>query len=457
MAHIDIHGAPYGYDDSRDADFVKLAERVRAMRAQGRLSRDVLYRIRKHFRIKSIYHSNAIEGNLLGVGETRQVVELGLTITGKPLKDQAEARNLSAALDFLEKLAGTSDQPIIQNDLRQLHAFVLDGLSDEAGTYRSVEVSISGSDYAPPGPESVPSEMAEFSTWLAGVSTPSDDEFASLSGLIAAATAHTWFVTIHPFIDGNGRVARLLMNLVLMRYGFPIAIISKEDRFRYYDALELSQTSDLTPLMVLLAECIEESLEEYEFAAQEQREKAEWAESLAEKFTQPERVRAENEFEVWKNAMELLKSYMQQTVDVFAEAADFGSAYLKDFGSLEFEKYLALRHGESAKRTWFLRVDFRRGKTAARYLFFFGHASHRLRDRCEVTLHVAREEPPGSFHYERLEYMQSTNLPDVVEVGYEMTKERFVIRLRNGRSRVSRVEDFIKHFFEDIVSRHFAT
>ncbi len=457
MAHIDILGAPYGYDDSRNADFGQLADRVRAMRTQGRLSPEVLYRIRKHFRIKSIYHSNAIEGNVLAVGETRQVVELGLTITGRPLKDQAEARNLSDALDFLEELASTSEQPITQHDLRQLHAFVLAGLSDEAGAYRSVPVMIGGSDYSPPGPEAVPGEMTDFGRWLARASTPGDEEFASLSGLTAAATAHTWFVTIHPFIDGNGRVARLLMNLLLMRHGFPIAIISKEDRLRYYDALELSQASDLTPLMVLLAECIEESLEEYEVAAQEQREQAEWAESLAEKFTQPERVRAQNEFEVWKNAMELLKSYMHQTVDLFTQAADLGNAYLKDFGNLEFEKYAALRHGESAKRTWFLRVDFRRADTTARYLFFFGHASHQLRGRCDVTLHVAREEPAGSFHYERLEYLQAANLPDVVEVGYEMTKERFVVRLRNGRSRVSRVEDFIRRFFEDVVARHFGT
>ena len=74
-----------------------------------------------------------------------------------------------------------------------------------------------------------------------------------------------------------------------------------------------------------------------------------------------------------------------------------------------------------------------------------------------MTLHVAREEPAGSFHYERLEYLQAANLPDVVEVGYEMTKERFVVRLRNGRSRVSRVEDFTRRFFEDVVARHFGT
>ena len=455
MSHVDIDGTAYVYDDTRLPDLEKLADRVRQMRAQGRLSPDVLYRIRKHFRIKNIYHSNAIEGNVLAVGETREVVEHGLTLTGKPLKDQAEARNLSHALDFLEQLAGDNTTPIAENDVRQLHALVLHGIHDEAGAYRSTPVSISGSDYSPPAPESVPPQMADFGSWLSKVSVPVEDAFAGVTGLVVAAAAHTWFVTVHPFIDGNGRVARLLMNLMLMRHGYPIGVITKEDRLRYYDALEFSQASDLTPFVALLAECIEESLEEYEAAAAEQREQSEWAASLAAKFTQPERIRAENEYEVWKNAMELLKSYLQQTVDVFDQAADYGSVYLKDFGNLEFEKYSALRRGESAKRTWFLRVDFRLSDTTARYLFFFGHASHAMRGRCDVTLHVAREEPPNSFNYERLEYIESTNVPDLVEVGYEMSKERFVIRVRNGRSRTSGVEDFTRRFFEDIVQKHF--
>ena len=457
MAHVEIEGTAYVYDDSSSPDFCKLADRVKAMREQGSLTPEVLHHIRKHFRIKSIYHSNAIEGNLLAVGETRQVVELGLTITGKPLKDQAEARNLSQALDFLEELAGNPDTPITESDIRQLHGFVLSGLSDEAGAYRSVPVAISGSDYPPPGPESVRVEMADFGQWLSSVSTPGGDAFAGVSGLVDAAAAHTWFVTIHPFIDGNGRVARLLMNLLLMRHGYPIAIISKEDRLRYYDALEFSQASDLTPFIRLLAECVAESLEEYEAAAEEQREQKEWAQSLADKFTQPERVRAENEYEVWRNAMELLKSYLQQTIGVFNEAATFGDVYLRDFGNLEFEKYSALRRGESAKRTWFLRIDFRRVERVARYLFFFGHGSYMMRDRCSVTLHIAREEPPSSYHYERLENIQSTNVPDLVEIGYEMAKERFVGRSRGGRPSMSPIEKFTKKFFEDIVARHFAS
>ena len=457
MPDVDIEGTDYVYEESRMQYFETLADRVQGMRADGALSNEVLYRIRKYFRIKDIYHSNAIEGNELAVGETRQVVERGLTITGKPLKDQAEARNLSHALDFLEDLATESDTPITENDIRQLHAFVLKGIRDEAGAYRTVPIAISGSDYPPPGPESVPVSMQEFGRWISDVSVPAGDAFAGAKGLIAAAVAHTWLVTVHPFVDGNGRVARLLMNLMLMRHGYPIAIITKEDRPRYYDALESSQASDLTPFIVLVAECIEESLEEYEAAAKEQRDKNEWATSLAQRFTRPDRIRAENEYEVWKSAMELLKSHLQQTVHTINQVIEVRNVYLKltEFGTLEFEKYSALRQGESAKRTWFLRVDFRRSEKAARYLFFFGHASHPMRRRCDVTLHLAREEPPNSFYYERLEHVQSSNVPDLVEVGYEMSKERFVIKPRNGRPRMCRVEEFTEQFFNEVVAKHF--
>ena len=455
MAHIDIDGAPYVWDESRMPTLEKLAERVRTMRANGRLSSEVLYRLRNHFRIKNIYHSNAIEGNVLAVGETRQVVEHGLTITGKPLKDQAEARNLSHALDFLEKLAANTEAPITENDVRQLHSFVLDGIHDEAGAYRSVPVTISGSNYSPPGSESVSAEMAALGRWLSSASVPGHDAFAGVEGLLAAAVAHTWLVTVHPFIDGNGRVARLLMNLILMRHGYPIAIVTKEDRLRYYDALEDSQAADLTPFLALVAECIEESLEEYEAAAQERREQIEWATSLAQKFTRPERVRAENEYEVWRSAMELLRSHFQQTVHVLDQASDFGRIYLKDFGSLELQKYLALRRGESAKRTWFFRVDFRSGEKAARYLLSFGHASYAMRRRCDVTLHLAREEPPNSFFYERLEQIDSPNVPNLAEIGYEMSKERFVVKSRGAQPRKSRVEDFTRQFFDDVVKKHF--
>ncbi len=452
---IEINGTPYCYESSQYEAIRDIADRVKELRSLGRLTSEVLNTIRQYFRIKNVYHSNAIEGNVLNVGETRQVVEMGLTLTGKPLKDQAEAKNLAHAIDFLEDLASNPDSPITAVDIRQIHALVLRGIDDEnAGKYRSVPVEISGSDYKPPPPESIPAQMEEFSNWLNGASIPKNG-LGSPEGFLNAAVAHTWFVYIHPFIDGNGRVARLLMNLVLMRYGYPIAIITREDRLRYYDALEISQASDLTPFISLVVGCVHESLEEYERAGKEQQERAEWAQSLADRFAAKELTKARNEYEVWKSAMDLLKSYFRQTAELLNQSTPAGKLYFKDFGELEFEKYMGLRMGESAKQTWFFRIDFRSGNKSARYLFFFGYPGHLLREDADVTLHVSREEPAGSFHYEKLDQLNFPNVPNLVEVGYKSKAEEFVVRERQNTKKTGKIEAIGRHFFEEVIEMHF--
>jgi len=323
----------------------------------------------------------------------------------------------------------------------------------DAGRYRTVAVEIGGSEYKPPGPEVVAAQMEEFSGWLASASVQASTSMES--AIVVAAVAHTWFVTIHPFVDGNGRCARLLMNLILMRAGYPIAIITKADRSRYYDALEISQSSDLTALVALVAECLEESLEEYEVAAAEQREHEEWARSIVSKFEKGEKVRASNQYEVWRSAMELLKSVFRQTSELVGSGL-LADVWFKDFGQLELEKYLALKGNSSAKKTWFFRVDFRSGDKAARYLFFFGSPSYAIRQQCDVTLHVAREEPAGSFNYERLEHISAPNVPALLEIGYSASTEEFVGRQRGGMIRAVKVETLCRQFFEDVVQRHFS-
>lgn len=451
-----ITDTPYEIGGDQFAASQILAARVNAMRTAGRLTPEVLGTIRKYFKIKNIYHSNAIEGNALDVGETRLVVEQGLTLTGKPLKDQAEAKNLSDALDFLEDLASQPDRPITEADVRQIHLLVLKGVNDEnAGRYRGQDVEISGSAFKPTPFAAVPSEMERFSAWLQRASVPGF-LFSSDMAILAACAAHTWFVMIHPFIDGNGRVARLMMNLMLMRYGFPIAVITRDDRLRYYEALETAQTSDLTPFVALVSESLDESLEEYEYAAREQRDRIEWAKSIASKFDKRETVRETNNYEVWRSAMEFLKSQFRQTSEVLDNSASVSRIYFVDFGNLEFEKYLSIKHYGSAKKTWFFRLDFRSGQRAARYLFMFGASridAHRK--SAEVTLHVSRESPPNSFRYEYLDALGEPNVPGVYEIGYKAEEEAFIVRGPNG-SRVEKIDSLCRRFVQDVIEKHFS-
>lgn len=452
---IQVSGTPYEIDDSLISRLKELNQRVRDMRNSGKLSPEVLGRLRRFFKIKNIYNSNAIEGNALDIGETRLVVEQGMTLTGRPLKDQAEAKNLASAVDFLEILATDAGRSITESDIRQIHKLVLAGINDQAaGVYRNVPVEIGGSKYKPPGPEKVPSQMEEFGKWLSECSArvKTDNE---RDPVLFATAAHTWFVTVHPFVDGNGRVGRLLLNLILMRSGYPIAIITKADRSRYYDALEISQSSDLTAIVSLASECVEESLEEYEVAAAEQREHQEWAQSIVGKLQGAEIRRASNQYEVWRNAMELLKSVFRQTAEVVNSTATVADIWFKDFGQLELEKYLALRNHVSAKKTWFFRLDFRSGVRSARYLFFFGSPSYDLKREYDVTLHISREEPPGSFNYERLDVITAPNVPNFVEIAYDAAHEEFVVRRRSGASSRMKIEQLCRDFFEDVVEKHF--
>lgn len=461
--HVDVEGTPYCLTTLFVEQAEGIAERVRELRASGSLDKEALKEIYSFFRIRNIYNSNAIEGNVLDLGETLMVVEQGLTIAGKPLRDQAEAKNLSAALDLLYDLATSQMRPITEADIRQLHALILKDINDDnAGRYRTISVEISGSQHKPPDAIAVPQEMETYGRWLSAASLPGT-ELGSVKGLISALVAHTWFVTIHPFIDGNGRVARLLLNLLLMRYGFPIAIITREDRLRYYDSLEEAQSSSLTAFGELVLECEQESIEEYEKAVANQQQRRDWAYAVAARFSNEALIREQNAYEVWKSAMELLRSYFRQTTELLNQAAPLGHVYFNDFGMLEFEKYRTLMQGESAKRTWLFRIDFvqqaSQGQTrSARYLFFFGAPSKQLRSKkCAVTVFVAREEPPGSFLYTRLEQITAPNVPDLVELGYEPIDESFVVRYRSSQVTTGKLEDIGRQFIEQVISKHFST
>lgn len=190
--------------------------------------------IEEWFRIELTYTSNAIEGNTLTRQETALVVEKGLTVAGKTLVEQLEAVNHAKAWDFIQTLREKSRKEIGEQTLLDIHAIILHGIDDaNAGCYRRVPVRIAGSTVVMPNPVKVPTLMHEMMTWLHGPLTTHPVQIA--------ADAHLQFVSIHPFVDGNGRTGRLLMDLLLMQAGLPPALIRKEDRLEYIKAIETSQ------------------------------------------------------------------------------------------------------------------------------------------------------------------------------------------------------------------------
>lgn len=231
-----------------------LAHKKATLEARRPLSPSAAGRLKDYFDVEWTYHSNAIEGSTLTLRETEVILHEGLTVGGKTLREHLEAINHKHAIDFVEALARGAE-PLTEHTLRQIHALVLKGIDDQvAGQYRSGQVRISGSEYIPPDPVAVPGLMHDFGVWLTA-------EAQSLSPVERAALAHFRLVDIHPFVDGNGRTARLLMNLLLMRDGYPPAIVRREDRLAYYEALDNAHARNTEPFVRLMAEAVERSLD----------------------------------------------------------------------------------------------------------------------------------------------------------------------------------------------------
>lgn len=187
-------------------------------------------------RIDITFTSNALEGNTLTAGETALVLETGMTVSGKPLKDHLEATDHANALDWIFEMTKLhADSPIKELDIRALHSLVVEQSNKFIGGQyadraRFVNTSAGVHDF--PSPIAIPGMMGEFGSWLRGMKDTPETAFE----------AHRRLVAIHPFNDGNGRTARLLMNLVLLRAGYPAIAVRPEERPAYLAALEADQS-----------------------------------------------------------------------------------------------------------------------------------------------------------------------------------------------------------------------
>jgi len=195
------------------------------------LDKKVLKEIREKLFLDLTYNSNAIEGNTLTLTETKVVLEDGITIGGKTVREHLEAINHKEAINYLEYIIKT-DEELSERQIKQLHYLILKSIDTEnAGRYRNRNVLIQGAEHRPPSHILVAEQMKELINWYY-------DKGQDLHPIERACRLHSEFVKIHPFIDGNGRTARLLLNFELMKNGYPIVIIKNEDRLDYYNALE---------------------------------------------------------------------------------------------------------------------------------------------------------------------------------------------------------------------------
>lgn len=206
------------------------------------LPEEALRKIQDALDIEYTYESNRIEGNTLTLQETALVVNEGVTISGKSMREHLEAINHTEAINYIKDIA-KQDIEISERTIKEIHALILHGIDrGNAGRYRTVPVMISGSTHMPPQPYLIEKQMEDFMLRFRQM------EEEKVHPVLVAAYLHDELVRIHPFIDGNGRTSRLLMNLYLLRNGYVIITLkgSNDAKINYYKALEKSHTEHLT-------------------------------------------------------------------------------------------------------------------------------------------------------------------------------------------------------------------
>jgi Fic family protein len=246
--------------EQMDELLAAIAEKKERLDAMRPVSQAALLSLQKSYDVDLTYTSNAIEGNTLTLRETAEVIEHGITVGGKPLRDHLEAVDHYNAVLWMRELAA-KDVPLDEATVRELHRRIVFRSQPEiGGVYSTLPRRIAGSPVIFPNPAKIPHRMKEFGEWLP----------EALRSPGASVEAHYRLVAIHPFTDCNGRSARLLMNLLLLRQGYPPVAVRPEDRKTYLDTLEqASLRDDLQPFRTFLYRRLEATLTDYLAALQE--------------------------------------------------------------------------------------------------------------------------------------------------------------------------------------------
>jgi Fic family protein len=290
------------------------------------LSDDVANRIDERLQVEYVYNSNKIEGNTLSLGETELILR-GMTVrnqnlvkvlAGKNLSDILAAQNHPDAIQFVKELAFDHSHRITEQDIKDLHGAIMHGIIGSAGQYRQFDIQVKGAGFTPPPFYQIPDEMEELIQFI----NENPDELRPIE---LAAHAHYFLAWIHPFEDGNGRISRLLLNFILVRYGYPFAVIKSVERKKYLESLRRADLGEFEPFLNYIARCVEQTLDTYLFELEGRQGKkkelltlnelargtpysAEYLSLLARKGA----LDAVKVGRVWKTTKETIKSYVEQ-------------------------------------------------------------------------------------------------------------------------------------------------
>lgn len=435
---VEIEGTPYWYDVSKQPEIDQLENRVNEL-STDQPPEHAMHRVIAEMKREFVRQTSTIVTDDSGE----------ITTTDSEVKN---LENVTRALELVEDLARSADEPIRLLDIRQIHRRLFDGHpQDRPGEFRKGDAPIEGARFSTVDPGLIDWNMKELIDWLGPVSASQ-----RLNAIAAAAAAHTELTQIHPFEAGNGRTARLLLNLILRRAGYPIATISRDQRETYYAALDKAdEAGDITQFVTLLIEVLSDGLSRFEAVAEEQRQQEEWATEIAERIARPEAPIFRDEYEIWKSAFISLRSKFHSMVKTVDRSLVGGTVRIQSFDMVDFEKFADLytQKPPRSQGTWFFRVDFRTRNTTARYSFTFRWSNPAVAEHSPISLRLGREETPNKFIW--LKDIYRTNVPRMFEIAFSVSTGKFVYMDDKQRVDVSTEDEIVKRFFNEVIRCHF--
>lgn len=345
-----------------------------------------------------VYSSNAIEGNTFNLGETVETLRTGYIEVARK-REATEVINLGKAIEYVQSHLLTLSQPHSSESFLALHRLLLQGIKDDwAGRFRSHEVMIRGARHQPPDDTYVIGLIEQFFERLRA----SHD----VNTILLATWVHWTIARIHPFMDGNGRMARLWQDLVLFRGHLTCAIIPPEAKTEYLQSLGAADDGDFNPLTQLVARRVASTFDKYLSAQKKADAMSQWAQALVGESSARAVEKRRLAYIRWSRKMEELRYEFEQCTSTINHASTEIEVQFVPYDIIEQPAWENVREGQSASKTWFFKLNFRRASRYLTYFFFFGkHFWTDLdgdRERSEPRVCLLISEQEGKEHARRL-------------------------------------------------------
>lgn len=439
--------------ESLIGDVGDLARRVNEFRP---MTPDLVDAVHQKLFAERVYSSNAIEGNTLTLRETIEILRTGY-VGQRRKKEGTEAQNLGRAVQHLESTLLPEKSPDTVDRLLELHGILLGGIDAQAGQFRQDRRMITGAQYQPPRPELVPELTAKILLEL--------NEDQEVNAVKLAAWAHWAIARVHPFVDGNGRMARLWQDLILLRARLAPAIIRLQDRDQngYYDALSAADAGDINLLTQLVAQRTAATLEQYVAAQQQVAELQDWAAKMAGEVANRAAEQRKAKYLRWSRVVESLRDDFQRcAAKITASGLE---VQFREYPTIDEFAWDNIRSGIGAKHTWFFTLSFHHQGNFLRYIFFFGkhfwtiHDTDVERAEPRIALLVSEQDARGEG---KLLY-QAENNPIALREIFVVENELIGVTSAPGKDRETDAKyhrntnglKLAQEFIEHVVLRRF--